>query len=167
MQKKRKKVMENQKNSFQIELKQLFSQKIKEAEEGKHLWQTLQKEYVLTDTSYIILLPCAHRDYTSILHAYLERFIKKKHCEKILLLSVTNMIYSFADQECVVYQKIITRKEAEELMQLYSFYEFTSNFIIVSLTEPAGRQGEYLVNSKYLTEDEAIGAVAFELYQDV
>jgi len=51
---------------------------------------------------------------------------------------------------------VITGKEAEELVELYSLYEFSGNVIVGSFDEPYGRKLRNILENKMATEEAVI-----------
>ena len=58
----------------------------------------------------------------------------------------------------------LSRKKAEWLMQYYCLYEFDRRFVIASITEPYGRNGDRLIGKRNTTKEDVFVIGIYRLY---
>lgn len=146
-------------------MKELLQKKLEKARDGKEYWLWLMETYNLSDGKYIILVPdsCTQDAYLSLL--FLEDFIKQKNIKSVIILSTdfiikeVSVLFSDKIEEVI----IIDKKIKEAIIKFYCLYEFSSRFIIASLTQPKGRKGTGLLKTGKLCYAEIFAVIIYGL----
>ena len=144
---------------------ELIQKELKKACEGREYWLWLMETYHLENGKYVILIPspCTRDAYLSLL--FLENFIKEKGIKSVIILStdviIKNVAFLFSDKiEDVI---IIDEKIKEAILKFYCLYEFSNRFVIASLTQPKGRKGIGLLQTKKFCYAEIFAVVVYGL----
>lgn len=144
---------------------ELIQKELKKAHEGREYWLWLMETYHIENGKYVILIPypCTRDAYLSLL--FLEDFIKEKDIKSVIILStdviIKNVAFLFSDKiEDVV---IIDEKRKEAILKFYCLYEFSNCFVIASLTQPKGRKGTGLLQTKKFCYAEIFAVIVYGL----
>ena len=149
-------------------IRQQLRQKLIKSFKGWLYWHRLVKSHNL-ENSKVILFPSDNKDeiYFSLL--YLNQFIEKSGSKSALILSINDIdksiIELFTDKIIDVIK--ISDYQLENIIQLYSLFEFDSRFIVASLTLPQGRNVKNLIGKNNITIEDiiAIGIYHLEDYK--
>ncbi|MFG6392766.1 MAG: hypothetical protein K1W24_01045 [Lachnospiraceae bacterium] len=144
---------------------ELLQKELEKAKDGRKYWLWLMETYKLSAGKYVILIPesCTQDAYLSLL--FLEDFTKQKNINSVVILSTDTVIkdvaFLFSDKiEEVI---IINDKIKESLIKFYCLYEFSSRFIIASLTQPKGRKGKGLLKTGKVCLAEIFAVIIYGL----
>lgn len=146
-------------------MRESLQKELEKAKNGKEYWLWLMETYNLSDGKYIILIPDAYTKDAYLSLLFLEDFITQKNIKSVIILStdliIKNVSILFSDKiEDVI---IIDNKTKEEILKFYCLYEFSSRFIIASLTQPKGRKGIGLINTGKLCQAEIFAVIVYGL----
>lgn len=146
-------------------MEELLQNELKKAKEGRAYWLWLMETYRLSAGKYVILIPEAYTQDAYLSLLFLEDFIKQKNINSVIILSTDQVIkdaaFLFSDKiEEVI---IINDKIKESLIKFYCLYEFSSRFVIASLTKPKGRKGKGLLKTGKVCLAEIFAVIVYGL----
>lgn len=128
------------------------------ASQGRDFWINLVEANKLGGRDYVLLMPSYESEINYYGLVHLDAFLQKVGSNKCLLLvcndRVKDLAYHFTEKAIEVIN--VSRSDAEKIMKLYSLYNFTDKLIVLSLDEPAGRSGKYMVGKKGITLEDMV-----------
>lgn len=144
-----------------------MDERIELAREGRLFWLGLIERYQIDNAFQVILLPDQGQIYWKPALKYLPKYLKKKHAKRgIVLTSQKELVQTQSKRNHDIVFALCKSEELLQLMQFYCLYEFTSNFVIASLEEPAGRMGTGMIGQKGLSLEEVFAGVVYGLVDE-
>lgn len=132
-----------------------FEYKIRQMKEGYRLWNWIIEKNEMVKDGYIIVFPHCNHPVNEEGMKYLDLFIQIRKPEKVVILCQCEEIHSQIASRNVpdigvggVYAEMLSETEMECLLACYSGVNLSERLIIMSLTEPMGRYGEKVIDSK-------------------
>lgn len=114
-----------------------------------------------------ILMPEEKEEYNYYALLYLEEYLRRNGLHEAVILTcdeeaIAALGLFVPDGSIKVKAVYISRTEALRLIKYYALYEFTSRFVIVSLSEPYDTHGENLLGVRGVGKEDL---VCFDIYR--
>lgn len=133
--------------------------KIQQIKEGFRLWNRFVEKNRLVKEDYVLIFPHCGHPINNVGMKYLSRFIQIRKPHRIYILCQSEILYQEikirADLTQISIEQI-NKKEMENLLACYSTVNLAQHLIIMSLTEPAGRCGEKIIERKMSDIDKVV-----------
>lgn len=125
---------------------------------GRFEWIRLKKEYKVKDGVLVLLMVDNRETVNSYALKHLECFRKKKYMDRVLILTDQNKVQIWGAEHQIKRTKIILMKtmQCNALLKYYQLQRFYSDFLVVSLTQPAGNTVGNMLQSEKMTEEELL-----------
>lgn len=145
-------------------VKKEMHRNLRTALRGWWFWHRLVKRYRLGRTR-VVLLPSCNRQYNYAALRYADQMLCFHKFDDVIFLSVDPAVKTAASLLCQQLHavEIISRKEAECLMQYYCLLDFDPRFVVGSLDEPNGRNAKGLIGVNGTTVAELIALGVYQL----
>lgn len=135
-----------------------FLQKFEECKAGYDFWKSIVNKYKLSTNDYVIAFPHEANPVNECGIAHLKQFMEYGFQKQILILCAGNKMVEMLKQkmpEALIRIEVLTNKQMESLITLYSISTISAHFIMMSLTKPYGRYGDRVLKQG-LTLDEIV-----------
>lgn len=139
-----------------------MKKRIESAKLGRVLWLSLVEKYQINQFVYVIILPDIKKVYNAPALSFLPQFMKKRGAKKAIVLTFDEWVLEQQVDENILLVAF-EKDKLEALIQFYCLYEFTSNIVIASLEQPAGRLGYGMIEKKGLTSEEIFAGIVYGL----
>lgn len=145
-------------------VKKAMRRNLRIALHGWWIWHRIVKRYHL-DRTRVVLLPSCNRQYNYAALRYADQMLRFHKFDNVIFLSVDSAVKNAASLLCQQLHavEIISRKEAECLMQYYCLLDFDSRFVVGSLDEPNGRNAKGLIGVNGTTVAELVALGVYQL----
>lgn len=129
---------------------------------GMNIWFYLKRRYT---SDFYIILPHKKDSYNYYALLYLDKFIESRRANNAIIITADQGViksYKLFTSNNNVKALHLSTKKIEKLIKYYALYEFTTQLIIVSLTEPYNTCGENLLGINGVTKKELL---CFDIYR--
>lgn len=147
-------------------VKKAMRRNLWEALRGWWIWHRLVKRNHLGRTR-VVLLPSrdSRTNYAAL--RYADQMLRQHNFQDVIFLSVDPAARLAAPLLCQKLRavEVISRADAERLMQYYCLLEFDHRFVVGSLDEPNGRNAKGLIGVNGTTVAELVALGVYQLPQ--
>lgn len=150
-------------------LKSAMRERLKQTFKGWLIWHGIVKKYGLKKIEHhktaVVLIPCDDMENCYFALLYIERMLKLRELEKVIILTQKDVIIKAAKIMCpsLLGAELLSEDQSAALTQYYDTRLFDPRFIHASLTEPFGRNGRALVGVKGITTEEAVAIGVYKI----
>jgi len=139
-----------------------IEKRVVKAKYGRKFWLSLVEKFRIDQSVYVVVLPDKKKDNNSLAMSLLLEFLGRKGTEKTIVLFCDEWELEQQIVKNISFMKC-KEEEIDGLIQFYCLYEFTTNLVIASLEQPAGRLGLGMIGKKGLEKDEIFAGVVYGL----
>lgn len=145
-------------------VKKAMRRNLRRALHGWWLWHRLVKRYHLGRTR-VVLLPACDNACNCAALCYADQMLRFHNFQDVIFLSVDPAVKTAAPLACQNLRavEVLSRKNAEDLMQYYCLFEFDPRFAVGSLDEPNGRNAKGLIGVNGTTVAELVALGVYQL----
>lgn len=141
------------------EIKVLINNKLNNAFSGREDYLEIKKKYKIGNEDFIILMPSEDMEVNLYVLLYLSQFKERHSDSKIFILTDQRMVlklHQVTESNHLSEIIEIPNNQMQNLIDLYTLYQFTDKLIIASLDLPKGRTIKNLVGKKNITKEEIV-----------
>jgi len=131
-------------------MRKILLKRLLSAYKGYFYWNKIKKEYKKHNYAYILIPTCDEEEIVYS-YLYLDEYIEKNGYDGAVVITDDYNVNQHVMHYCskVVDIKIVSMQTVDEILQLYSLYNFSTNFLVASRLKPAYR----CLNRKKLPDD--------------
>ena len=141
-----------------VSIRELIDQKLRNLRWAQAMWDALKPTLELCPQDYVILFPSCNRETNLYGMKYLDTFLQRRDADKAVILTNDSFVKNRADQYSNNVKKIVCLEDEklDFLVELYQFYIFEPNMVVISLDKPYCRNGTGLIGVKGTTIEQMI-----------
>lgn len=150
-------------------LRSAIKERLKQTFKGWLVWHGIVKKYGLKKIKHhktaVVLMPQDDMENCYFALLYIERMLKLRKLEKVIILTQKEVIIKASEIMCpsLLGVELLSEDQNLALTQYYNTRLFDPRFIHASLTEPFGRNGRALVGVKGITTEEAVAIGIYKI----
>lgn len=146
-------------------LKRQLNSNLKIALKGCYYWHSICRTKGFNNTA-VVLIPDEDKEISYYALLYLDNMLEVHHFDNAIILTIDSVAAKAAPlfSKRILSIKVVSRKESESLIKLYSLIKIDDKFFCVSLDKPEGRKGSVLIGQKGVTKEELLAIGIYNIY---